>query len=132
MKIAAITDDGKTISQHFGRADYYQVITIENGQPAGTELREKLSHSHLSGQHHEPLQVGQRHGFDPASQSRHSQMAQTISDCQVLLCRGMGQGAYDSLTSQGIKVIMTDIAAIDEAVQAYLAGTLIDHPEKLH
>jgi predicted Fe-Mo cluster-binding NifX family protein len=32
MKIAAITDDGKTISQHFGRAPYYLVVTVENGQ----------------------------------------------------------------------------------------------------
>jgi hypothetical protein len=32
MKIAAITDDGITISQHFGRAPYYMVLTIENGE----------------------------------------------------------------------------------------------------
>ena len=30
MKIAIITDDGKTISQHFGRANYYAVVTIDN------------------------------------------------------------------------------------------------------
>jgi predicted Fe-Mo cluster-binding NifX family protein len=29
MKIAVITDDGKTISQHFGRAPYYMVFSIE-------------------------------------------------------------------------------------------------------
>ena len=32
MKIAVITDDGKAISQHFGRAQYYLVATVENGQ----------------------------------------------------------------------------------------------------
>ncbi len=32
MKIAAITDDGKTISLHFGRAQQYLVATVENGQ----------------------------------------------------------------------------------------------------
>jgi len=31
MKIAVITDDGKTISQHFGRSPYYLVLTIEEG-----------------------------------------------------------------------------------------------------
>ena len=31
MKIAVITDDEKTISQHFGRAPYYMVFTIEDG-----------------------------------------------------------------------------------------------------
>ena len=29
MKIVAITEDGKTISQHFGSAPYYLVLTIE-------------------------------------------------------------------------------------------------------
>jgi predicted Fe-Mo cluster-binding NifX family protein len=32
MKIAAITDDGRTISQHFGRASHYMVVTIEDGK----------------------------------------------------------------------------------------------------
>ncbi len=29
MKIAIITDDGKTICQHFGRANFYAVLTLE-------------------------------------------------------------------------------------------------------
>ena len=35
MKIAAITDDGTTISQHFGRAPYYVVVTVEAGAGTG-------------------------------------------------------------------------------------------------
>ena len=31
MKIAAITEDGKTISLHFGRALSYLVLTVEEG-----------------------------------------------------------------------------------------------------
>jgi len=31
LKIAVITEDGKTISKHFGRAPYYMIVTIENG-----------------------------------------------------------------------------------------------------
>ena len=41
MKIAAITDDGKTISLHFGRAQQYLVATVENGQIVNRELRDK-------------------------------------------------------------------------------------------
>ena len=37
MKIAVVTDDGTTICQHFGRAQYYSVITIENGKVKGKE-----------------------------------------------------------------------------------------------
>jgi predicted Fe-Mo cluster-binding NifX family protein len=30
MKIAIVSDDGMTISQHFGRATYYVVVSVEN------------------------------------------------------------------------------------------------------
>ena len=30
MKIAAISEDEITISQHFGRAPFYVVVTVEN------------------------------------------------------------------------------------------------------
>ena len=48
MKIAVITDDGKTISQHFGRALHYQVLTIEEGKVVDREMRDKLGHSQFS------------------------------------------------------------------------------------
>jgi predicted Fe-Mo cluster-binding NifX family protein len=41
MKIAFITDDGKTISQHFGRASYYLVLIIEDEKETERQLREK-------------------------------------------------------------------------------------------
>ena len=39
MKVAAITDDGKNISLHFGRAQYYLVVTVEDGVIVDRELR---------------------------------------------------------------------------------------------
>ena len=44
MKVAVITADGQTISQHFGRAPYYAVFTVEEGQIAAKELRDKMGH----------------------------------------------------------------------------------------
>ncbi len=124
IKIAAITDDGKTISQHFGRAVYYLVATVENGQIVNREMREKLAHSHFANEPHEAGTPGQPHGFSPAEQDRHTRMAQAIRDCQALLCRGMGAGAYQSMQQQGIKPVVTDIVSIDEAVLAYASGHL--------
>jgi predicted Fe-Mo cluster-binding NifX family protein len=133
MKIAIITDNGTTISQHFGRARQYAVLTVENGEIVQRELRDKMGHQHFSNgandHEHEP---GQRHGFDAASQSRHAQMAEAIADCEVLLCRGMGAGAYESMKARGIRPIVTDIEAIDEAALTCAAGLLVDHIEKLH
>ncbi len=45
MKIAAIADDGKIIYQHFGRATYYLVATVENDDIIDCELRDKLRHA---------------------------------------------------------------------------------------
>lgn len=131
MKIAAITDDGTTISQHFGRAQFYLVVTVENGKIADRELREKLSHSHFVSEPHDDHH-GQGHGFTPVAQDRHARMAQAIDDCEVLLCRGMGAGAYSSMQGRGIRPIVTDIPLIDDAVQAYLEGNILDHTERLH
>jgi len=132
MKIAAITEDGKIISQHFGRAAYYLVATVENGQIVSRELRNKLGHTHFVDQPHAEEQPGQPHGMDAASHNKHQQMAESIADCEALLCRGMGMGAYESMKALGIRPVVTDIAAIDEAVMAYVAGNIVDQVERLH
>lgn len=131
-KIAAITDDGKTISQHFGRAAYYLVATVENGQIVNRELRDKLGHAHFANEPHLEEQPGQPHGMDAASHNKHLQMAEAIADCQALLCRGMGMGAYTSMQARGIRPVVTDIVSIDEAVMAYVAGSIVDQVERLH
>jgi predicted Fe-Mo cluster-binding NifX family protein len=131
MKIAAITDDGTTISQHFGRAPYYAVLTIENDQIVNREMRDKLGHRQFV--HEEGhLDDQGRHGFGPGSQNRHAAMASAISDCDVLLCRGMGWGAYESMKQSGVETIVTDISNIEEAVQAYLDGTIVHGAGMLH
>ncbi len=135
MKIAAVSDDSVTISQHFGRAPFYVVVTVEEGRVIGREVREKMGHAHFAGEHHHGHEHGpdpRGHGFDAAAQSRHARMIAAIADCDVLLARGMGAGAYESIRQAGIRPVLTDIARIDDAVQAYLKGRLEDHPERLH
>ena len=132
MNIAIITDDGNTISQHFGRAAYYLVVTVENGQVTGREMRNKLGHAHFVNQAHHSESSEQGHGMDPASHQKHVQMANSIADCEVLLCGGMGRGAYQSMRMQGIKPVVTEIRDIETAVKAYLDGEIVDRVEWLH
>jgi len=131
MKIAAITDDGTTISQHFGRATHYLVATVEEGQIVERELRDKLGHVHFVNEPHEGT-PGQGHGMGPGAHDRHGRMAAAIKDCEVILCRGMGMGAYQSMQSLGIKPVVTDIGLIDDAVMAYVEGRIVDHTDLLH
>ncbi len=132
MKIALITDDGITISQHFGRAPYYLVVTVEDGKIVQRELREKLGHSHFTNQEHIEHHHNERHGFDPASHNKHTSMAQAIADCEAIICGGMGAGAYESMRQLNIQPVVTDIRSIDEATQAYIDHKLTDHTELLH
>lgn len=132
MKIAAITEDGKTISQHFGRAPYYLVLTIEDGKIVNREMRDKMGHYHFQNQDHAEESHGTGHGMDAASHNKHISLAQAIADCKALLCGGMGMGAYESLRQLNIQPVVTDLGDIDDAVQTFIDGKLIDHTELLH
>ena len=134
MKIAAVSEDGATISQHFGRAPFYMVVTVEDGKIVSREKRDKMGHNQFGGETHDKShgEDPRGHGFDPVAQNRHARMVTAIADCEVLLARGMGAGAYESMKQANIRPVVTDIANIDEAVKAYLSGTLKDHVEMLH
>jgi predicted Fe-Mo cluster-binding NifX family protein len=132
MKIAVISDDGTTISQHFGMAPLYVVATVENGKVTSKETRQKIGHQHFGPMHGEQHEHGAQHGFGADAQNKHGMMAQSASDCQVMLAGGMGYGAYASMTSLGIEVVITDVRDIDEAVKAYIEGKLPNLREKLH
>lgn len=132
MKIAVITDDSTTISAHFGRALYYDVFTITNDQVVDRETRPKANHGHFEVDHKQDHSHHHGQGTDPASQQRHKAMIESINDCQIVIACGMGRGAHQSLTSSDIRPIITDVSNIEEALKSYLAGTLMDHPEKLH
>ena len=131
-KIATVSDDGITISQHFGRAQFYVVVTIEDGQIVAREKRDKLGHRHFQGEPHDETPDPRGHGFGPAAQDRHARMVAAISVCEALLAGGMGAGAYESMRRAGIRPIVTEIMNIDQAVKAYISGELLDHPEWLH
>ena len=135
MKIAVITDDGITVSQHFGRAAHYLVFTVENGAIAGKELRDKLGHHHFAAEPHDHDHDHgdpRGHGFGAQADRRHARMVEAIQDCDALIVRGMGRGAYLAMQQAGVRPVVTDIADAATAVQAYIDGTLEDRTEKLH
>jgi predicted Fe-Mo cluster-binding NifX family protein len=135
MKIAVVTDDGTTISQHFGRARYYAVLTVEGQQVLGREMLDR-SDTLLPVDEHQARQglAGEIdcHGTGTAAAASHLRMVQPIQDCQVLLARGMSWSARECLLGVGVRPILTDITSLDEAVQAYLNDTIVDHVEALH
>ena len=142
MKIAAVTDDGQIISRHFGRASHYLVLTVEDGRVVARELRDKLGHAQFAQEgheHHEHSHGEHEHGHaeqgrgrGPGAAQRHARMAEAISDCQVLLCGGMGMGAYESLQQVGIRPMVVQVESIEEAVTTFLEGRLEHQSDLLH
>ena len=132
MKIAFVTDDGKSISAHFGRAAYYLVVDVNEKKEAGREMREKMGHSHFhGGQDHED-HSSQGHGFSQQSQSRHVSMLEAIADCSVVICGGMGRGAVQSIQAGGKDLRLTNVRDIDQALELYLADNLPNLQELSH
>lgn len=138
MKIAAVTDDGKKISAHFGRATKYAVYTVEEGQIVAQELRDKLGHRDFASEeqhehsHDHDHNHENGHGHGKHSAEKHQRMFAAILDCDILLARGMGQGAYAGLAQANIKPILTDIADVETAVTAVIENKIVDHTERLH
>ena len=137
MKIAAATDDGTRLSAHFGRASAYLVVTAEDGRILDQELREKPAHHgrHGHGEQHEH-ERGHGHGDATGHAddrgARHAAMVEPIGDCQVVLARGMGRRVHDALREAGLEPLLASEDLVADAVRAYLDGTLVPHPERLH
>lgn len=124
MKIAVVTDDGETISAHFGQAALCAVFTIEDEQIATRELREKP--------HHAAHEHGHDHDHQYRSGGLFREFLPMIDDCQALISRGMGQRAFENLRQAGIEAVMTDIRDVETAVQAYLDGSISTNLKRVH
>jgi predicted Fe-Mo cluster-binding NifX family protein len=123
MKVAIATDDGVTVSRHFGRATAYTVATIVDGRLLGTELRAKFTR-HLPGaQDHDHAEGGGSAGehTGPEAQARHDAMLAVITDCSVVVAGGMGMGARDRVLAMGMEVAMTDAVRVDDAIRHWMA-----------
>ena len=108
MKIAVPTDDGKTISQHFGRARSFAIFEVENGEIVSKELIDSNT-PHSRGEH------GHQAG---------GWFMSALSGCEAVIATGMGRRAIAHFEEVGIKPVFTDVTDAEEAVKAYSAGTL--------
>jgi predicted Fe-Mo cluster-binding NifX family protein len=122
--IAFVTDDGTTISSHFGRALYYEIITLQNGKVSDRKHVSKAGHHSFGPEAHGEHSHNDDH--------KHATMTAPLAGVAVLVSRGMGMGAQQHLLASGNQPILTDLHTIDEAVDHYVAGTLVNNPQRLH
>ncbi len=121
-KIAITTDDGETVSSHFGQAGYFKVVLVGEQGKLSSEIRNKPSHQHNQAHHHE----------DSAAMHPGQAMLELISDCQVLITGGMGEPAYYRALAKNLRVILTGEKQIDQALEKFQNGTLISDERRIH
>ena len=122
--VAIATDDGATVSSHFGRAVYYEVIRLEGGKVVARERREKAGHHSFGPE-------GSGHG-EHDHEHRHRTMVSPVLDCQAVVVRGMGQGAVEHLRQANLVPVLTGLHTIDEVIAAIASGSLDHDPRRIH
>ena len=122
MKIAVPTNDGASISEHFGRSAAFLIFETENGQIKSRELK-------TNGQKHAHAQGACDHHSGENQPHSHAGILATLEGCEVVICAGMGQRAADALKDWGMQVVVTSVGSAEAAVSAHLAGKLTPKTE---
>ncbi len=108
------------MSRHFGRSAAFLVFDVQQSSIAG---REKRSNAGLCS--HEPDHDAHGQGCGSGVHS-HRGVVEALADCEVVICSGIGDGAGNALATRGIKIVLADPGPAENAVAAYLAGTLVE------
>lgn len=102
MRIAVTYENGE-VFQHFGHAEHFKVYEVQDGKVVSSEVigSNGAGHGALAG-------LLSNHAID------------------VLICGGIGPGAQNALSERGIELCAGASGDADEAVEAYLGGSLIN------
>lgn len=125
MKIAFASDNGRNISAHFGRAEFYVIVEIGDGREQTRRLVSKESTS-CNCSHEEG------HAHSTHEDGKHKAIFEPIKDCQVLIAGGMGRGAFLRLQKMGLQAMLTAHEAIEDALADFMAGRLTHFPNRIH
>ena len=117
MRVAVASQDGESISDHFGRSACFIIFDAEDGKVLRKELRTNTYTSHVR----ENCDGG-GHGDQPHS---HATLVQALQDCQAAICYGMGWRAAEELTQNGIQPVIVDSqCSPEDAVALFVQGKL--------
>jgi predicted Fe-Mo cluster-binding NifX family protein len=119
MKIAIASNDGISISSHFGRAAGFVVFDVEDGKVKERLYRKNEHTGHALGME------GSGPHFD-----RHGIILDALKDCDTVIAHGMGRRIYDDLQSADIQPFIVEEDDVLKAVHLYLENKLEDHPQK--
>ena len=120
MKVAVASQDGVSISAHFGCSSCFLVFDVEGGKICDEHVISDAFEGHAEGECE-----AERGMHNNGSTVDHADMVAALEGCQVVLCHGMGWRAAEELVRTGINpmVIQGELSP-REAVQHYIDGKL--------
>ncbi len=121
MKVAVASQDGVSISNHFGWSGYFIVFDVDAGLILGSDVRENTAAAR-----HQCSCETRRCPNNEGDSHIYREMLVVLDGCRVVLCRGMGWRAAEVLVRGGVNpmVIQGDLTP-RQAVQQYLDGGLV-------
>ena len=132
MKVAIPSNDGVTISAHFGRSLGFKIFEVENGEIlSGIYIKNDFT-GHAQGMHQEHANHHHGHtdglGNGQHHQHSHQGIFRAIGDVQSVIAGGMGRRLFDEFATRNISVFVTEEASIETALHKYLTNTLDSNP----
>ena len=105
MRVAVTYENGE-VFQHFGRTPQFKIYETNGGKIVSSEVVD-------------------------TNGTGHGALAGFLKDlgAEVLICGGMGGGAQMAMGEAGIRIFAGTAGNADEAVNAFLAGTLPENGE---
>jgi predicted Fe-Mo cluster-binding NifX family protein len=100
VRIAVATTDGKVVNEHFGRADAFTIVELD-----------ETGHRFLEKRETEPVCDGGYHDDDTMQQA-----IDLLSDCRAVLVSRAGPGAKRALEIRNISVFEIGLP-LDEALE---------------
>ena len=139
LKIAIVTKNGESIVGTFGSSQYFKVYEIVDNKIIKEELREVYVDK---AEEDVPSIISKNNGLNgkgafslnvvDASKDKHMRIAKSISDCHVVIARGMCADAWDSIEQFKMEPIITTNKQFEETVEQYLDKSLVNHKDKVH
>lgn len=108
--LAIATADGVSVCDHLARSTSYLLLDIEDGRITAGSYRTRASDTC----------------------GNHASFVEMLRGAHAVICGGIGQGAAESLAAHGIEPLVVEGPhSIDEAVNRYLAGSLVTTGERV-
>ncbi|MBE7559051.1 hypothetical protein HS125_08920 [bacterium] len=119
MRIAVAADDANCVSTHTGRCQGFVIFDVVNGVASRREYRENAFREEGACPNHSRC-----HNAEGERPHLHDTLMKLLSDCDVLVARGVGQRLIYDLQCQGIETFLCDNANIAETARLFAAGRL--------